>query len=208
MNTESTEPKKTVKQDVFAGLKRLLETHALSERERKIVEARFGITGGYTRTLEEVGKQFRVTRERIRQIEAKALRKLRELEHTKDAPMQKEEDPTMRKVIEFIETVGLNHSGSMGNVVIVEGGIRDPLKALSVEAFKDAITGGTGRLSAPEARQNVLAGRRALVAHVVSMLQELGGHLEKCELCHDVTVDEVHELTLDERNISIVLMPK
>jgi RNA polymerase primary sigma factor len=50
---------------------------SLSERERKVLELRFGIGDGYARTLEEVGKQFRVTRERIRQIEAKALRKMR-----------------------------------------------------------------------------------------------------------------------------------
>jgi len=50
---------------------------SLTERERKVLELRFGIGDGYARTLEEVGKQFRVTRERIRQIEAKALRKMR-----------------------------------------------------------------------------------------------------------------------------------
>ncbi|MGN6552739.1 MAG: RNA polymerase sigma factor RpoD, partial [Verrucomicrobiota bacterium] len=50
---------------------------SLTERERKVLELRFGLSDGYARTLEEVGKQFRVTRERIRQIEAKALRKMR-----------------------------------------------------------------------------------------------------------------------------------
>ncbi len=50
---------------------------SLSERERKVLELRFGLGDGYARTLEEVGKQFKVTRERIRQIEAKALRKMR-----------------------------------------------------------------------------------------------------------------------------------
>jgi RNA polymerase primary sigma factor len=49
----------------------------LTERERKVLELRFGLGDGYSRTLEEVGKQFKVTRERIRQIEAKALRKMR-----------------------------------------------------------------------------------------------------------------------------------
>ena len=49
----------------------------LDERERKILELRFGIHDGMTRTLEEVGSEFRVTRERVRQIESKALRKLR-----------------------------------------------------------------------------------------------------------------------------------
>jgi len=49
----------------------------LTERERKIVEMRFGLVDGYERTLEEIGRQYNVTRERIRQIEAKALRKMR-----------------------------------------------------------------------------------------------------------------------------------
>jgi len=52
----------------------------LSPRERKILEMRFGLKDGITHTLEEVGKEFGVTRERIRQIEAKALEKLRENE--------------------------------------------------------------------------------------------------------------------------------
>lgn len=49
----------------------------LKERERQVIVLRFGLEGGHPRTLEEVGKEFNVTRERIRQIEAKALRKLR-----------------------------------------------------------------------------------------------------------------------------------
>jgi RNA polymerase primary sigma factor len=51
--------------------------NGLGERERKILELRYGLTDGLPRTLEEVGRQYNVTRERIRQIEAKALRKLR-----------------------------------------------------------------------------------------------------------------------------------
>jgi RNA polymerase primary sigma factor len=49
----------------------------LSSRERTVLELRFGFGDGHARTLEEVGRQFSVTRERIRQIEAKALRKMR-----------------------------------------------------------------------------------------------------------------------------------
>ena len=58
-----------------AKIKDVLET--LTERERQVLEQRFGLIDGYSRTLEEVGRQFKVTRERIRQIEAKALRKMR-----------------------------------------------------------------------------------------------------------------------------------
>ena len=49
----------------------------LSGREREVVNYRFGLSDGYSRTLEEVGRFFNVTRERVRQIESKALRKLR-----------------------------------------------------------------------------------------------------------------------------------
>ena len=56
-------------------LREVLDT--LSEREKKVLILRFGLDDGRPRTLEEVGKEFNVTRERIRQIEAKALRKLR-----------------------------------------------------------------------------------------------------------------------------------
>ena len=51
--------------------------HTLTSREEHVLKLRFGLEDGRTRTLEEVGKEFNITRERIRQIEAKALRKLR-----------------------------------------------------------------------------------------------------------------------------------
>ena len=63
----------------FSMLREELATalESLTERERQVVRLRFGLEDGRARTLEEVGKEFNVTRERIRQIEAKALRKLR-----------------------------------------------------------------------------------------------------------------------------------
>ena len=63
----------------FSMLRAELSTalESLTERERQVVKLRFGLEDGRARTLEEVGKEFNVTRERIRQIEAKALRKLR-----------------------------------------------------------------------------------------------------------------------------------
>ena len=56
-------------------LSEVLQT--LTPREEKVLKLRFGLEDGNPKTLEEVGKEFNVTRERIRQIEAKALRKLR-----------------------------------------------------------------------------------------------------------------------------------
>ena len=60
---------------LIEALKEIL--NELTDREQKVLDLRFGLTDGRARTLEEVGKEFNVTRERIRQIEAKALRKLR-----------------------------------------------------------------------------------------------------------------------------------
>jgi RNA polymerase primary sigma factor len=73
----------TMPEPVDAAAKELLKEQVqnalsvLTERERQVLEMRFGLRDGKDYTLEEVGKHFKVTRERIRQIEAKALRKLR-----------------------------------------------------------------------------------------------------------------------------------
>ena len=52
---------------------------ALPRREREVIEMRYGITGGRQRTLEEVGRAFNITRERVRQIESRTLKKLQTL---------------------------------------------------------------------------------------------------------------------------------
>jgi len=70
---------------------------SLSERERQVLDLRFGLSDGCARTLEEVGRQFRVTRERIRQIEAKALRKIRH-------------PSRLRQLQGFLELEGLDYS--------------------------------------------------------------------------------------------------
>ncbi|MBX7209590.1 MAG: RNA polymerase sigma factor RpoD [Verrucomicrobiaceae bacterium] len=73
---EATNPMELTAMNLLRDkLRDVLDT--LSGREREVLEQRFGLADGASRTLEEVGKQFQVTRERIRQIEAKALRKLR-----------------------------------------------------------------------------------------------------------------------------------
>ena len=71
----STPPEAAAYAMLGEQLKEVLET--LTEREQKVLRLRFGLDDGEAKTLEEVGKTFNVTRERIRQIEAKALRKLR-----------------------------------------------------------------------------------------------------------------------------------
>ncbi len=77
------EDKKSISPSKEAS-RRLLKDHLdeamkyLTDREKKILDMRFGLTDGVTHTLEEVGQRFNVTRERIRQIEAKALEKIRE----------------------------------------------------------------------------------------------------------------------------------
>ena len=61
----------SLRRELFSVLK------SLTPREERVIALRFGLEDGQARTLEELGKEFNVTRERVRQIEAKALRKLR-----------------------------------------------------------------------------------------------------------------------------------
>ena len=65
--------------------------HTLSDREKKVIQLRFGLLDGHPRTLEEVGREFGVTRERIRQIESKTLSKLRH-------PLAQPEAPRLPRV--------------------------------------------------------------------------------------------------------------
>ena len=75
-DSEAVAPPDAANETMLAEhLRRVLDS--LSERERKVIELRFGLVDGHPRTLEEVGREFGVTRERIRQIESKTLCKLR-----------------------------------------------------------------------------------------------------------------------------------
>ena len=75
-DTDSPPPSETASYSLLREqLRRVL--HTLTPREEQVLKLRFGLVDGRMHTLEEVGKEFDITRERIRQIEAKALRKLR-----------------------------------------------------------------------------------------------------------------------------------
>ena len=76
-NTEDIVEKKLLREDIEEALSTLLP------REERIIRLRYGIDDGKFRSLEQVGKEFNVTRERIRQIEAKALRKMRHYSRAK-----------------------------------------------------------------------------------------------------------------------------
>ncbi|MCC5023033.1 MAG: RNA polymerase sigma factor RpoD [Candidatus Synoicihabitans palmerolidicus] len=85
---------------------------SLTERERRVLSLRFGLVDGYSRTLEEVGKQFKVTRERIRQIEAKALRKMRH--------------PTrIRQLHGFFDTEQLDNAQNLMKLAVKSGTVQN-----------------------------------------------------------------------------------
>ncbi|MBQ6628649.1 MAG: sigma-70 family RNA polymerase sigma factor [Methanobrevibacter sp.] len=93
----------------------------LTERERKVIQLRFGFIDGKQRTLEEAGKEFGVTRERIRQIEAKALRKLKH--------------PTKSKYLkDYVKQfVVATHSTDTNNTTTETKGIKEPVYTLTEE---------------------------------------------------------------------------
>ena len=77
--------------------------NTLTPREEKVLRLRFGLSDGCEHTLEEVGQDFAVTRERIRQIEAKALRKLRH-------PVAVQEAPELPGIVIYYADVGAHSS--------------------------------------------------------------------------------------------------
>ncbi len=88
---------KLVDKNMLAQLDELLD--CLDERERKIIDARFGLNGQKARTLEEVGQEFSVTRERIRQLQNIAIKKMAK-------KMKKKEDPLLRQLLEESDPEG------------------------------------------------------------------------------------------------------
>ena len=80
---EASAPMDAAAKEILADQVRA-SLNVLNERERQVLELRFGLVDGKDHTLEEVSQYFDVTRERIRQIEAKALRKLRHPSHSSD----------------------------------------------------------------------------------------------------------------------------
>jgi len=97
--------------DLINSVHELLESVNLTDRERKVIELRFGLIDGNVLTLEEIGKQFDLTRERIRQIEAKALKKLRHNSKIRSlAIYMNNPDNAMANITTFGEMVSSGHN--------------------------------------------------------------------------------------------------
>lgn len=191
-----------------AELEAKMSEVGLEEHEKYLVRKQVGLPVG------EVPERLKMYRNKergqagLRSILMRALANLNrpdpEREEARLAELNK--NPEVLKAVELVEEVGLSHSMVMGGSVIIEGGIADPMKACRVPTFCEAIdsVGFTGR---PLNEVDVLPARRVLVAHVVNKLKELGATIKKSELCHADTVDEVHELSFNGRNVGLVLMP-
>ena len=93
---------KLVDKNMLGQLGDLLE--CLDERERKIIDSRFGLNGQKARTLEEVGQEFGVTRERIRQLQNIAIKKMAR-------KMKKKENPMLRQLLEENDPAGDKKTG-------------------------------------------------------------------------------------------------
>jgi hypothetical protein len=198
--------KQQMTEEQFATL-----TDGFSDVEKYVLRQAFNIPVGEAPSLLPTGDDP-MSQARVKSILMRALAKLPNLDEKSRTSQQPsfpdENDPAMQKVLAIVDEVGLGRSCLMGGAVILEGGVNDIMKACRVPAFRNAITGGTGFINRNVAQQNMLPGRRALLSHIIERLKRLGAVISKQELCHADTVDEVHEFSLDGRNISLCLMPQ
>lgn len=196
-------------EEKIAALENKMTEAGLEDYEKYLIRQHAGLpVGEKPQRLEmysgEMGEAH------LRRILMRALTKLNRPDPAKEEARLAElnKNPQVLKALELVEEVGLNHSGVMGGTVIIEGGIKDPLKACKVPGFNDVITGGTDRINRDIAQRNLLPARRSLLAHVVSKLQELGASLNERNLHHADTVDETYELIFDGRKVGLILMPR
>jgi len=202
---------KTMKQKMTEERFVQLTATGFSDEEKYMLRKVFDLPVGEIPTVlssdDDMSKAF------FKSVLMRALVKLPKPEDSENAKPSKpsfpdENDPAMQKVLVLVDEVGLGRSCLMGGAVILEGGVADIMKACSVPAFRHAITGGTGFINRAVAQENMLPGRRVLLAHIIEKLKTLGAVIKKQELCHALTVDEVHEFSLDGRDISLCLMPR
>ena len=189
-----------------------LTTTGFSEAEKYVLRKAFNLAVGEPPASVPKGDDD-WSQARLRALLMKALVKLPKPEESSETETPKrsfpdENDPAMQKVLAIVDDAGLGRSCLMGGVVILEGGVSDVLKACRIPAFRNAITGGTGFIGRDIAEENMLPARRVLLAHIIEKLKTLGAVIKKQELCHALTVDEVHEISLDGRDISLCLMPR
>ena len=164
----------------FTLLKEQLEEvlGTLTEREQKVLTLRFGLEDGRARTLEEVGKEFNVTRERIRQIEAKALRKLR---HPSPEEIAKEMSMPVDRVREILKIsqepvsletpIGEEEDSHLGDF-IKDDNVPVPADAAAFTLLKEQLEEVLGTLT--EREQKVLTLRFGLEDGRARTLEEVG----------------------------------
>lgn len=183
----------------------------LSEVEKYILRKDVGLpVGECPSRLANYGND-EMSQAHLRSIRMRAWAKFGHKENEAKTEVRKKElneNPSVLKTIELVQEVGLNHSCILAGSLILEGGISDPVKAIRVPAFRTAISDEQGFTDRHMVQANMLPARRALVAHVVDKLKELGATIKKSELCHSDTVDEVHELSFNGRDVGLILMPR
>ncbi len=193
----------------IAALENKMTEVGLEEHEKYLIRKHAGLSvGEMPQRLEMYRGEF--GEPRLRRILSRALWKLNQPNPEKEKARLAElnENPQVLKALQLVEEVGLNHSGVMGGTVIIEGGIKDPLKATRIPAFVKLVTDSEGFGSRQLVQQNMLPARRSLLTQVISKLQELGATLKESDLCHTNIVDEQYELIFEGRKVTLILMPR